>query len=158
MTTALRRGASFWSRAQYQYQLTGSLNSISVPSQLISSRGITSKLFVGGLSFYTSEDALTDAFSKFGAVVEARIVMDRVSDRSKGFGFVTYASEVEAQNAVEQMNGKVFNGRVIYVDIAKPKPMSSASPISRGPPDLPSSQVVHIVGATDSVKGIEGKG
>ncbi|KAK8970436.1 hypothetical protein KSP40_PGU022365 [Platanthera guangdongensis] len=49
MTAALRGGASFWSRARYRCQLTGSLNSISLPSQLISSRGVTSKLFVGGM-------------------------------------------------------------------------------------------------------------
>ncbi|KAK8947638.1 hypothetical protein KSP40_PGU000590 [Platanthera guangdongensis] len=140
MAAALRGGASFWSRPRYRCQFTGSLNSISLPSQLISSRGVTSKLFVGGLSFYTSEDALTEAFSKFGAVVEARIVMDRVSDKSKGFGFITFASEVDAQNAAEQMNGKVFNGRVIFVDIAKPKPTSYSFPISRGPPDPPNSK------------------
>ncbi|XP_077230620.1 RNA binding (RRM/RBD/RNP motifs) family protein isoform X2 [Tasmannia lanceolata] len=106
-----------------------------LPMQLVFSRGIASKLFVGGLSFYTTENALSEAFSQFGQVVE---VMDRVSDRSKGFGFVTYASEEEAQKALTEMNGKVLNGRVIFVDNAKARPrFDDAMPIARGPPEPP---------------------
>ncbi|KAH0467945.1 hypothetical protein IEQ34_002978 [Dendrobium chrysotoxum] len=139
MAVALR-GATFCCGARYRCPLIGSLNPCILPFQHVFSRGIASKLFVGGLSFYTSEDTLTEAFSKFGQVVEAKIVMDRVSDRPKGFGFVTFASEDDAQNALERMNGKVLNGRVIFVDIAKAKPTSYAFPISRGPPDPPSSK------------------
>ncbi|XP_039042216.1 small RNA-binding protein 11, chloroplastic-like [Hibiscus syriacus] len=62
-------------------------------SLLISHRGIASKLFVGGLSIYTTEKGHSDAFSQYGQVMEAKIVMDRVSDRWKGFGFANYASE-----------------------------------------------------------------
>ncbi|XP_020576135.1 glycine-rich RNA-binding protein 4, mitochondrial [Phalaenopsis equestris] len=138
MAAALR-GASFYSSARCRGFIISSLNSCILPFQLISFRGIASKLFVGGLSFYMSEDTLAEAFSKFGQVVEARLVIDRVSDRPKGFGFVTFASEDEAQNALKQMNGKVLNGRVIFVDIAKAKP-TYAFPISRGPPNLPSSE------------------
>ncbi|KAK9122835.1 hypothetical protein Sjap_012437 [Stephania japonica] len=105
------------------------------PSQLVFNRGISSKLFVGGLSFYTTEKYLAEAFSQFGQVVEAKIVMDRVSDRSKGFGFVTFASEDEAQKAIEEMNGKVLNGRVVFVDTAKPTRFSERMPIARGPPE-----------------------
>ncbi|KAE8700935.1 Glycine-rich RNA-binding protein 4 [Hibiscus syriacus] len=102
---------------------------------LISRRGIASKLFVGGLSFYTTEKGLSDAFSQYGQVMEAKIVMDRVSDRSKGFGFVTYASEDEAEKAIAEMNGKDLNGRAIFVDYAKPKQnFSGGMPIARGPP------------------------
>ncbi|KAJ0973388.1 hypothetical protein J5N97_021347 [Dioscorea zingiberensis] len=109
-----------------------------LPFQLVSSRGVASKLFVGGLSFYTTEDSLSEAFSQFGQVVEAKIVMDRVSDRSKGFGFVTFASEDEAQKALAEMNGKVLNGRVVFVDIAKPKiRFDDALPVARGPPEPP---------------------
>ncbi|KAI3950511.1 hypothetical protein MKW92_053198 [Papaver armeniacum] len=75
--------------------------------QLTYSRGIASKLFIKGLSFHTTKEALSEAFSKYGQVVEAKIVMDRVSDRSKGFGFVTFASLEEAKNAISEMNGKV---------------------------------------------------
>ncbi|XP_031378848.1 small RNA-binding protein 11, chloroplastic [Punica granatum] len=110
--------------------------SIAPPALLICCRGIVSKLFVGGLSFYTTENALAEAFSQYGQVVEAKIVMDRVSDRSKGFGFITFASEDEAHNAVTEMNGKTLNGRMIFVDYAKPRAGSGGGmPIARGPPE-----------------------
>ncbi|EPS58767.1 hypothetical protein M569_16047 [Genlisea aurea] len=102
---------------------------------LFTCRGIASKLFIGGLSFYTSEQGLSDAFSKYGQVIEATIVTDRATDRSKGFGFVTYASEDEAENAILEMNGKPLNGRVIFVDYAKPRSSSRDMPIARGPPE-----------------------
>ncbi|RXH76349.1 hypothetical protein DVH24_019237 [Malus domestica] len=135
------------------------------PALLISCRGIATKLFVGGLSFYTNEKGLSEAFSQYGQVIEAQIVSDRVSERSKGFGFVTFASEDEAHKALEEMNGKVIpcflfslihlnlailnnskmthskhsqplNGRVIFVDYAKPRTnYGSGMPIARGPPD-----------------------
>lgn len=106
------------------------------PPHIFSSRGIVSKLFVGGLSFYTTEETLSEAFGQFGQVIEAKIIMDRVSDRSKGFGFITYASEDEAENALTEMNGKILNGRVIFVDTAKARPrFNDAVPIARGPPE-----------------------
>ncbi|PIA28173.1 hypothetical protein AQUCO_07200072v1 [Aquilegia coerulea] len=107
------------------------------PAQFISYRGIASKLFIGGLSFYTTEQSLSEAFSQFGQVVEATIISDRASDRSKGFGFVTFASEDEAQKAITEMNGKVLNGRVIYVETAKPtrSRYRDEMPIARGPPE-----------------------
>ncbi|KAL6575037.1 Small RNA-binding protein 11, chloroplastic [Orobanche minor] len=118
----------------------GLLSSSSVtPALFISCRGIASKLFVGGLSFYTTEQGLSEAFSQHGEVIEATIVMDRVSDRSKGFGFVTYASEDEAEKALAAMNQKPLTGRVIFVDYAKPSARSSGTPIARGPPE-PASQ------------------
>ncbi|KAJ6914603.1 hypothetical protein NC651_016780 [Populus alba x Populus x berolinensis] len=104
-------------------------------------RGITTKLFVGGLSVYTTENGLSEAFSQYGQVVEAKIVMDRTLDRSKGFGFVTYASEDEAQKALDEMNGKALNGRVIYVQNAKPKTnFGGGIPIARGPPEPTTSE------------------
>ncbi|XP_009601004.1 small RNA-binding protein 11, chloroplastic [Nicotiana tomentosiformis] len=104
----------------------------------LSHRGVASKLFVGGLSFYTTENGLSEAFSQHGQVIEAKIVMDRVSDKSKGFGFVTYASEDEAEKALQEMNGKPLNGRVIFVDYAKPKAdFGGGMPIARGPPEPP---------------------
>ncbi|XP_042511166.1 small RNA-binding protein 11, chloroplastic [Macadamia integrifolia] len=105
------------------------------PSLFICNRGISSKLFVGGLSYYTTENGLSEAFSQYGQVIEATIVMDRVSDRSKGFGFVTFASEDEAANARAEMDGKTLNGRVIFVDIAKSKNSKEGLPIARGPPE-----------------------
>uniref|UniRef100_M1CQM2 RNA binding protein n=1 Tax=Solanum tuberosum TaxID=4113 RepID=M1CQM2_SOLTU len=70
----------------------------------------------------------------------AKIVTDRVSDRSKGFGFVTYASEDEAEKALQEMNGKPLNGRVVFVDYAKPKTDGGGMPIARGPPEPPVEQ------------------
>uniref|UniRef100_A0A1J3C8K2 Glycine-rich RNA-binding protein 5, mitochondrial n=1 Tax=Noccaea caerulescens TaxID=107243 RepID=A0A1J3C8K2_NOCCA len=100
-------------------------------------RGVASKLFVGGLSFYTTEQGLSEAFSQYGQVVEAQVVMDRVSDRSKGFGFVTFASDDEAKKALMELNGQQLNGRVIFVDYAKEKQSIrglGGLPIARGPP------------------------
>ncbi|CAA3021264.1 glycine-rich RNA-binding 4, mitochondrial-like [Olea europaea subsp. europaea] len=106
------------------------------PSLFISCRGIASKLFVGGISFHTTEEGLSEAFSQYGQVIEAKIVTDRVSDRSKGFGFVTYAAEDEAENAIKEMNGKPLNGRAIFVDYAKPgSHFRGGMPIARGPPE-----------------------
>ncbi|KAH0779600.1 hypothetical protein KY290_006027 [Solanum tuberosum] len=92
-------------------------------------------LRIACLSFYTTEKALSEAFSQHGQVIEAKIVTDRVSDRSKGFGFVTYASEDEAEKALQEMNGKPLNGRVVFVDYAKPKTDGGGMPIARGPPE-----------------------
>ncbi|ESQ40541.1 hypothetical protein EUTSA_v10014928mg [Eutrema salsugineum] len=116
---------------------TGLINS---PASLFFTqrRGVASKLFVGGLSFYTTEQGLSEAFSQCGQVVEAQIVMDRVSDRSKGFGFVTFASDDEAQKALMELNGQQLNGRVIFVDYAKEKQSFGGLgglPIARGPPE-----------------------
>ncbi|KAL1314053.1 hypothetical protein HN51_040763 [Arachis hypogaea] len=116
----------------------GSNRTLTPPSLLTFRRGIAFKLFVGGLSVHTTEKGLTDAFSDCGQVIEAKIITDRVSERSKGFGFVTFASRDEAANAISQMNGKALNGRDIFVDYAKPTySKSTGMPIARGPPELP---------------------
>ncbi|CAL5027608.1 unnamed protein product [Urochloa decumbens] len=101
------------------------------PMLLAHSRGITYKLFIGGLSQFATEDSVAEAFSRYGQVIE-----DKVTSRPKGFGFVKFASQEEADTAREEMNGKVLNGRVIYVDIAKVKMErdADARPIARGPP------------------------
>ncbi|PWA68688.1 Nucleotide-binding, alpha-beta plait [Artemisia annua] len=108
---------------------------------LISRRGIASRLYVAGLSFYTTEKALQDAFSQFGQVVEAHVMMDKVSSRSKGFGFVTYASADDAEKAINEMDGKTLHGRVICVELAKPRaPINNGVPIARGPPEPPTTE------------------
>ncbi|KAJ9541481.1 hypothetical protein OSB04_027987 [Centaurea solstitialis] len=121
--------------------LSRSSSSFGLPSTLISRRGIASKLYIAGLSFYTTEKALLDAFSQYGQVVEATVMMDKVSSRSKGFGFVTYASGDEAEKAITEMNGKPLHGRIICVELAKPRrPNGSGVPIARGPPEPPKEQ------------------
>ncbi len=78
------------------------------------------KLYVGGLPYSTTEDELRDAFSAAGTVESASIITDRMTGRSKGFGFVEMASDEDAQKAIELMNGKDFGGRTLSVDEARP--------------------------------------
>ena len=78
------------------------------------------KLFVGGLSYDTTEDTLKDTFSKAGTVDSAIIINDKFSGRSKGFGFVEMSSEEEAQKAIEMFNGKDIDGRSVTVNEARP--------------------------------------
>lgn len=78
------------------------------------------KLFVGGLSYETTEDTLKEAFSKAGAVESAAVIIDRMSGRSKGFGFVEMSTEEESQKAIEMFNGKEIDGREVTVSEARP--------------------------------------
>ncbi len=78
------------------------------------------KLYVGGLSYDTTEDSLKEAFSKAGAVDSATIITDKMSGRSKGFGFVEMSSEEDAQKAMEMWNGKELEGRNLTVNEARP--------------------------------------
>lgn len=78
------------------------------------------KLYVGGLSYSTTEDTLREYFSQAGAPESVTIIMDRMSGRSKGFGFVEYATDEEAAKAVEMFNGKEFEGRNLTVNEARP--------------------------------------
>ena len=80
------------------------------------------KLFVGGISWNTSEASLREVFEQFGEVAEATIVMDRDTGRSRGFGFVTYNEEADALKALEQLNGTELDGRTIRVDQANERP------------------------------------
>src|SRR5580765_3383214 len=82
---------------------------------------MSTKLFVGNLSFNTTENDLQDAFAAHGSVVEANIMMDRVSGRSRGFAFITMGSPEEAQKAIEAMNGSQLDGRALTVNIARPR-------------------------------------
>jgi len=82
---------------------------------------MNTKLFVGGLSFGTTERQLQDAFAAHGTVVECNLVLDRVSGASRGFGFVTMSTPDEAQKAIAALNGTQFDGREINVSIARPR-------------------------------------
>ncbi|GAB2286941.1 Organelle RRM domain-containing protein 1, chloroplastic [Dionaea muscipula] len=102
--------------------------SINSPSSMATTEAIkiqTKKLFVTGLSFYTSEKTLRAAFEPFGELVEASIIMDKISKRSKGYAFVEYTTEEAASAAWKTMNGKVINGWIIAVGVAKSKPRYS---------------------------------
>ncbi len=89
------------------------------------------KLYIGGLSYDTTENALQDLFSQAGTVESAVIITDRVSGRSKGFGFVEMATEKEAEKAIEMFNGKELDGRTITVNEARPMEKRSFSPQGR---------------------------
>lgn len=78
------------------------------------------KLYVGGLSYGTTEDALKELFAQAGTVESATIITDRMSGRSKGFGFVEMSSDEEAQKAIELFNGKELEGRNLIVNEARP--------------------------------------
>lgn len=81
---------------------------------------MSSKLFVGSLSFNTTDQMLQEAFAQAGTVVSAKVIMDRMSGRSKGFGFVEMSSAEEAQKAIDLWNGKVLDGRTLVVNEARP--------------------------------------
>lgn len=82
---------------------------------------MNTKLFVGNLSFDTTENDLQDAFAAHGTVTEANLLMDRTTGRPRGFGFVTMASPEEAQKAIDAMNGANLGGRNLTVNEARPR-------------------------------------
>ncbi|TMX00748.1 hypothetical protein EJD97_000199 [Solanum chilense] len=79
---------------------------------------MSSKLFVGGISWNTNDNSLQEAFSKYGEVVEARIIYDRESGRSRGFGFVTFNTSEDASAAIQALDGQELDGRTIRVNVA----------------------------------------
>ena len=78
------------------------------------------KLYVGGLSYNTTEDTLKQTFAATGTVVTATIIMDKMTNRSKGFGFVEMSTDEEAKKAIETINGTELDGRTLTVNEAKP--------------------------------------
>ena len=82
---------------------------------------MSNKLFVGNLSFEITENDLQDAFAAHGTVTEANLMMDRTTNRPRGFGFVTMSTDEEAQKAIAAMNGKELDGRTITVNVARPR-------------------------------------
>ncbi len=84
------------------------------------------KLYIGNLPWSMNGDSLRDLFTQFGEVVEAIIISDRMSGRSKGFGFVTFATEEMAKAAIEGMHEKEIEGRKIIVNVAKPREESGS--------------------------------
>ena len=78
------------------------------------------KLYVGGLSYNTTEATLRDTFAACGTIVSATIIMDKMTNRSKGFGFVEMSTDEEAKKAIETINGTELDGRTLTVNEAKP--------------------------------------
>ena len=88
------------------------------------------KLYVGGLSYNTTQETLQASFAQAGTVTSASIVMDKMTGRSRGFGFVEFATDEEAQKAIELWNGKELDGRTLTVNVARP--MEPRAPRSGG--------------------------
>jgi RNA recognition motif-containing protein len=90
------------------------------------------KLFVGGLSFNTTNESLGRFFAQAGTVASAAVITDQMTGRSKGFGFVEMASTEEAQTAVSQLDGRELDGRQVKVEVAKPKGEGGGRDAGRG--------------------------
>jgi RNA recognition motif-containing protein len=94
---------------------------------------MTNKVFVGGLSWDTSDEGLRTAFERFGDVVEAKVITDRDTGRSRGFGFVTFTDSSAAQAAIQEMDGTSLDGRSIRVNEAQDR-RGGGGPRGGGPP------------------------
>lgn len=81
---------------------------------------MSNKLFVGGLPYAVRDEELSEFFSQAGTVTSARVIMDKMTGRSRGFGFVEMSSEEEAQKAIQEFDGAEVDGRKIVVNIAQP--------------------------------------
>ena len=86
---------------------------------------MNNRLFVGNLSFSTTEEALAAAFAEFGEVVDVKLMTERETGRSRGFGFVELATPEAASKAIEQMNGALLDGRPLRVNEAEKRPERS---------------------------------
>ncbi len=82
---------------------------------------MSNKLFVGNLSFNVTENDFQDMFTPHGSVLEANLMMDRLSGRPRGFGFITMSTAEEAQAAIAALNGQTVDGRALTVNVARPR-------------------------------------
>jgi len=82
---------------------------------------MSKKLFVGGLNWKTTDEGLRQAFERFGQIAEAKVITDRETGRSRGFGFITFLEEADANNAITEMDGTELEGRTIKVNQAEEK-------------------------------------
>jgi RNA recognition motif-containing protein len=90
------------------------------------------KVFVGGLAWATTSESLRAAFESCGTIVEAKVVDDRETGRSRGFGFVTFSDDAGCKRAIETMNGQMLDGRSLRVNEAENKPRSGGGGGGRG--------------------------
>ena len=82
---------------------------------------MNNKLYVGNLAFSVTSESLQDSFTGFGDVQSAKVMMDRETGRSKGFGFVEMSTDAQAQAAIDGLNGKTMEGRALTVNVARPR-------------------------------------
>ena len=81
----------------------------------------SNKLYVGGLPYSVTDDRLQEVFSAHGTVESAKVIIDRMTNRSKGFGFVEMSSQAEAEEAIQKLDGSDLEGRSLKVNVAKPQ-------------------------------------
>lgn len=86
------------------------------------------QIYVGNMSYRSSEESIKDLFGQFGEVKSVKLITDRETGRAKGFGFVEMTSDSEANEAIESLNGKEFDGRTLRINEAKPRPERSERP------------------------------
>ena len=106
---------------QISYLTPGLRGPTGTPQPTSDAEEMANKLYVGNLSYNTTSEELQQAFSQAGSVVEAVVMMDKMTGRSRGFGFVTIADQESANKAIEMYNGKDFGGRAIVVNEARPR-------------------------------------
>lgn len=94
---------------------------------------MTTKLYVGNLSYNTKEEALQSLFASVGTVTSVKIVMDRMTGRSKGFGFVEMDTAENAEEAISRLDGQELDGRSLRISLAKPQEEKERRPFSGGP-------------------------
>jgi hypothetical protein len=94
---------------------------IGVPSRPRRDVDAPTKVFVGGLSWDTNAETLRGAFSRFGSIIDVALIPDRNTGRSRGFGFVTFEKDVDAETAIKEMNGAELDGRTLRVNRAEPR-------------------------------------
>ena len=109
---------------------------------------MSNKLFVGNLSFNTTENDLQDAFAAHGTVTETNLMMDRMTGRPRGFGFVTMSSPEEAQKAIDALNGKDMDGRALTVNVAKPREERPAAAVAAVVVNTAAAAVAAVAAAT----------
>ncbi|MBR7180181.1 MAG: RNA-binding protein [Kiritimatiellae bacterium] len=90
------------------------------------------EIYVGNLAYATKDEGLKAAFEQFGEVTACRVVTDRMTGRSKGFGFVTMPDPTQAQAAIDALNGRELDGRTVRVNESQPKPREDRRPSGRG--------------------------
>ncbi|KAG4179807.1 hypothetical protein ERO13_A10G127800v2 [Gossypium hirsutum] len=103
---------AFSSKLGSLLRLNGQIPATSMLSSIRCMSTSTKKLFIGGLSYGTDDQTLKEAFSGFGDVTEAKIIIDRDTGRSRGFGFVNFADDESASNALSAMDGQELNGQI----------------------------------------------
>lgn len=111
---------------------------------------MSKKLFVGGLAWATTDEKLREAFAQFGEITDCKVVKDRETGRSRGFGFVSFTEEASAQQAAAQMQGQELDGRNIRVDSAEDGPRPSRGGGGDRRPRAPRSDIGSRGGYQDS--------